>query len=75
MFTGDKYSRNGTDCNPGYTGGLSWVPRVFKESVLIHLSACATFSLCSFRFTMTAVICWSMNSRMVTSKAGRADAR
>src|SRR4029434_10081400 len=34
-----------------------------------------TLSLCSFLLTMTAVICWSMNSRMVTSSAGRLAAR
>lgn len=75
MFIGDNYRGTGTECNPSCDGGLSWVPGVLKASVLIHLSACATFSLCSFRLTMTAVICWSMNSRMVTSRAGMADAR
>lgn len=29
-----------------------------------------TFSLCSFLFTITAVICWSMNIKMVQSRAG-----
>ena len=28
------------------------------------------FSLCSFRLTMTAVICWSMKMRMEASSAG-----
>lgn len=34
-----------------------------------------TFSLCSFLLTITAVICWSINMRMVTSSAGSAAAR
>lgn len=34
-----------------------------------------TLSLCSFLLTMTAVICWSMKMRIVTSSAGMAAAR
>ena len=34
-----------------------------------------TLSLCSFRLTITAVICWSINIRMVTSRAGSEAAR
>ena len=30
-----------------------------------------TLSLCSRRLTMTAVICWSRNTRMVARRAGR----
>lgn len=35
-----------------------------------HLLQPLTFSLCSFLFTITAVICWSMNIKMVQSRAG-----
>ena len=33
-----------------------------------------TFNLCSLLFTITAVICWSMNTRMVVNNAGIAAA-
>ena len=42
---------------------------------MIAVVANITLSLCSFLFTITAVICWSMKIRMVTNKAGMAAAR
>jgi len=42
---------------------------------VIAVVANITLSLCSFLFTITAVICWSMKIRMVTNKAGMAAAR
>lgn len=36
------------------------------------MKAALTLSLCSLRLMMTAVICWSINMRMVQSRAGRA---
>lgn len=46
-----------------------------EEAVPLPPSTRLTLSLFSFRLTMTAVICWSMKIRMVTSRAGRMLAR
>ena len=48
---------------------------LWEEAVLLPPSTRLTLSLFSFRLTMTAVICWSMKIRMVTSRAGRMLAR
>lgn len=49
---------------------------VFNHFTLLKPSDGApTLSLCSFLLTITAVICWSMNIRMVTTTAGSAAAR
>lgn len=45
------------------------------QSLCNITSAVCTFSLCSLRLTMTAVICWSMKTRMVTRRAGKIEAR
>ena len=44
---------------------------VFIENKSSHIKR-FTFNLFSLRFTITAVICWSMNIRMVASMAGAA---
>lgn len=58
---------------------MFWVTSFFSQilatALVLSLNCAPTFSLCSFLLTITAVICWSMNIRMVTSRAGSADAR
>lgn len=63
---------------------VSCGPAWLKVSMINHLAwdrvsqqtrSRPTLSLCSLRLTMTAVICWSMKSRMVTSRAGTDAAR
>lgn len=48
---------------------------LWEEAVPLPPSTRLTLSLFSFLLTMTAVICWSMKIRIVTSRAGRMLAR
>lgn len=57
----------------------SWNKWSFKATIFINITLCfltkctsklRTFSLCSLRLMMTAVICWSININIQANRAG-----